>query len=150
MTSTRRARLGISLATLAVVACLVAATIAAPTVIKGAAILDHPIGKLAVENNALLWSGKFEESLKKSNKEYNDYYAALPADRKAKMAANYKSAAEPDAKFKAGIQKLGVLTIDGDAATLTVKETTSVGGMNLTSGREMRFTQEGGQWKVAP
>jgi hypothetical protein len=55
---------------------LIPSGVAAQTEIKGPAILDHPIGKLAVTQMALLATGKFEESLKVSNREYNERYAA--------------------------------------------------------------------------
>jgi hypothetical protein len=56
-----------------------------------------------------------------------------------------------DAKFRADIQRLGVLTIDGNKATLTLKESTDLGGgVVTTSGLEQRFTFEDGVWKVAP
>jgi hypothetical protein len=100
---------------------------------------------------ALLAAGEFEESLKSSNREYNERYAALPADRKAKMAATMKLYAVADEKFRSNIRKLGVLTIDGDKATLTTKEVTDLGGgQKVTSGLEQRFTLENGQWKAAP
>jgi hypothetical protein len=43
---------------------LIPSGVAAQTEIKGPAILDHPIGKLAVTQMALLATGKFEESLR--------------------------------------------------------------------------------------
>jgi hypothetical protein len=140
-----------ALAIVTIGALLIPSGVAAQTVIKGAAILDHPIGKLAVTNMVLLAAGKFEESLKLSNREYNERYASLPADRKAKMAVTMKQYAVADEKFRSNIQKLGVLTIDGDKATLTTKEVTDLGGgQTVSSGLEQRFTLENGQWKVAP
>ena len=152
----RRSRLSLSsaltrLAVFGFIAVLASPIAAAQTVIKGPAILDHAIGKLAVANMALLFAGKFEESMKWSNREYNERYAALPADRKKKMGATMKEFAVADAKFRADIQKLGVLTIDGDKATLTLKESTDAGGgAMVTSGLEQRFAFEDGVWKVAP
>ena len=125
--------------------------LAQSTVIRGAPILDHAIGKLALASMALQFGGKFEESLKLADREFNDYYAALPADRKTRMAATMKQAALPEPKFRENIQKLGVLMIEGGKATLTMKETVDVGGgIKTTSGLEQRFTLEGGMWKVAP
>ena len=130
---------------------VLASPAAAQAVVKGPAILDHAIGKLAVANMALLFEGKFDESMKWSNREYDERYAALPADRKKRMAATMKEFAVADAKFRTDIQRLGVLTIDGNKATLTLKESTDHGGgVVTTSGLEQRFTFEDGVWKVAP
>ena len=58
---------------------LAGAAEAPKTEIKGAAILDHPCGKIAVKQMGLIHAGKFEEANKLTTKEMQDQWKAMPA-----------------------------------------------------------------------
>ena len=151
MPSTRMSRPAIAAFALCLLLTSGSAVESAPAVVKGAGILEHAIGKLALASMALQREGKFDEFLKLADREYNEHYAALSDDRKKRLAATMKQAALPAEKFRDNIRTLGELTIDGTHATLTTKETVDVGGgVKTSSGLEMRFSLEGGTWKVAP
>lgn len=97
---------------------------AATSEIKGAAILDHACGKVAVKQMGLIHAGKIEEANTLSTKEMQARWAAMPAKDRAMMADMMKEMAPTEAQFTADIKASGLLVVDGPAATLTVKTTT--------------------------
>jgi hypothetical protein len=103
---------------------LVTATVAgaAPTEIKGAAILQHPCGKVAVKHMGLIRAGKIDDATKLSTKAMQDQWKAMPATDRDMMTQMMKATAEPEAQLAGEIRANGVLAIDGQNATLTVKK----------------------------
>ena len=96
---------------------------AAPkTEIKGAAILDHPCGKVAVKHMGLVHAGKMEEATKLGSKEMQEKWKALPAEDRKTMTMMMKEMSKSEAEFAAEITAAGVLVVDGDKATMTVKQ----------------------------
>src|ERR1700694_4733797 len=95
---------------------------AAKTEIRGAAILDHPCGKVAVKHMGLVHAGKMEEATKLGTKEMQAQWNALPAADRNAMSGIMKEMSKTEAQFSAEIKAGGVLTIDGNKATLTVKQ----------------------------
>jgi hypothetical protein len=103
---------------------LVTATVAgaAPTGIQGAAILQHPCGKVAVKHMGLIHTGKMDDATKLSTKAMQDQWKAMPATDRDMMTQMMKATAEPEAQLAGEIRANGVLAIDGQNATLTVKK----------------------------
>jgi hypothetical protein len=92
------------------------------TEIKGAAILDHPCGKVAVKHMDLVHAGKMEEATKLGTKEMQDQWKAMPADDRKAMSGMMKDMSESDAQFSGEIKAGGLLVVEGTSATLTVKK----------------------------
>jgi len=92
------------------------------TEIKGAAILDHPCGKVAVKQMGLIHAGKLEEANKLTTKEMQDQWKAMPAKDREMMTGMMKETSKSEADFAKDIKASGTLTVEGDHATLTVKQ----------------------------
>jgi len=91
------------------------------TEIKGAAILDHPCGKVAVKHMGLVHAGKFDDAGKLSTKEMQEQWKALSAADRTMMTGMMKEMSQTEADFSAAIKANGLLVVDGKTATLTVK-----------------------------
>jgi hypothetical protein len=92
------------------------------TEIKGAAILEHPCGKVAVQHMGLVHAGKLEEATRLGTPEMQQQWKALPADDRKTMSMMMKEMSKTEAQFAAEIKAGGLLAIDGGKATLTVKQ----------------------------
>jgi hypothetical protein len=92
------------------------------TEIKGAAILDHACGKVAVKHMELVHTGKMEEATKLGTKEMQDQWKAMPAKDRDMMSTMMKEMSEPGAQLSAEIKSNGLLEVEGTGATLTVKK----------------------------
>jgi hypothetical protein len=101
---------------------LAGAAEAPKTEIKGAAILDHPCGKVAVKQMGLIHAGKFEEANKLTTKEMQEQWKAMPAKDREMMTGMMKEMSKSEADFAKEIKAFGVLAVDGDKATLTFKQ----------------------------
>lgn len=111
--------------TLVVLGCALlglARTASAATELKGAAILDHPCGKVAVKHMGLVHAGKMEEATKLGTPEMQKEWKALPADDRKMMSGMMKEMSKTEAQFSAEIKANGVLVIDGTHATLTIQQ----------------------------
>jgi hypothetical protein len=121
---------------------------AAPLEIKGAAILDHPATKVALRNMSLMHAGKVEEAVQLGSKAMQEQWAAMSADDRKMMGEMMKAFAVADAEFKKSVSSFGVLSVDGNDATLVVKEEKSDSTGKSTSTQTMRLTLESGEWRV--
>jgi hypothetical protein len=92
------------------------------TEIQGAAILDHACGKVAVKHMGLVHAGKIEEAGKLGTKEMQEQWKALPAKDREMMTEMMKEMSKPEEQFAAEIKSGGLLVIEGNKATLTVKQ----------------------------
>src|SRR5947199_3035324 len=101
---------------------LAGAAEAPKTEIKGAAILDHPCGKVAVKQMGLIHAGKFDEANKLTTKEMQEQWKAMPAKDREMMTGVMKEMSKSEADFAKDIEASGTLTVEGDHATLTVKQ----------------------------
>ena len=91
--------------------------------IKGAAILDHACGKVAVKQMGLVHAGKMDEANKLSTKEMQAQWQGMPEKDRAMMSGMMKEMSQPEAQYTADIKSSGLLVVDGPNATLTVKKT---------------------------
>ena len=94
----------------------------AKTEIKGAAILDHPCGKVSVKQMGLAHDGKMEEANKLTTKEMQEQWKSMPAKDKAMMSGMMKEMSQTEAAYSADIKANGVMVVDGPTASLTVKK----------------------------
>ncbi len=92
------------------------------TEIKGAAILDHPCGKVAVKQMGLIHAGKFEEANALTTKEMQEQWKAMPAKDRDMMVGVMKEMSKSEEDFAKEIKAFGVLSVQGNTATLTVKQ----------------------------
>ena len=92
------------------------------TEIRGAAILNHPCGKVAVKHMGLVHAGKMEEAGKLGTQEMQEKWKALPAKDREMMSGLMKEMSKTEEQFAAGIKAGGLLVVDGTKATLTVKQ----------------------------
>ena len=134
---------------LPVVLCVVAGSAYGATEIKGAAILDHPCGKVAVKQVGLIHAGKFDEANKLSTKEMQQQWDAMPAKDKADMSGMAKAMSPTQEQFTASVKAGGVLVVDGPAATLTTKTTTKDANGSSTETTTQKFRVTGSECLVS-
>ncbi len=108
---------------------LAAAAAHAGTEIKGAAILKHPCGRIAVEHMGLVHLGKMDEATKLASQKMQEEWAAMPAPDREMMSGMMKEMSMTKEEFSKAIEANGTLAIDGKSATLSiVKETKDENG----------------------
>jgi hypothetical protein len=123
--------------------------LAAPTTIKGAAILDNPCGKISVKQMGLVHAGKFEEGNKLSTKEMQDEWKAMPAKDRTMMSGMAKEMSQTEAQYTADIKAYGVLVVDGSTATLTIKKETKDKSGTSTSTMKQNFKLDGNECLIS-
>ena len=119
------------------------AAAAAPQEIKGAAILDHACGKVAVKHMGLIHAGKFDEAMALGNAEMQKQWKALSAEDRKMMTGMMKEMSSTEADFSASIKAHGVLAVDGEKATLTVTEEHKDANGTSTSTHTEKFLIKG-------
>ena len=122
----------------------IAGASAAKSEIKGAAILDHACGKVAVKQMGLVHAGNMEEANKLSTKEMQDQWKAMPAKDKEMMSGMMKQMSPTEAQFTSDIKSSGVLVVDGPTAMLTVKKTTKDKNGSSTETMTQNYRVDGG------
>jgi hypothetical protein len=121
------------------------ASAAGKTEIKGAAILDHPCGKVSVKQMGLVHAGKMDEANKLTTKETQDQWKAMPEKDRTMMSGMMKDMSETEAQFSSEIKTGGLLVVDGPAATLTVKKSTKDANGSSTSTMTQEFKINGNE-----
>ena len=139
-----------------VVACAVVAPLVgfasaawAASEVKGAAILDHPCGKVSVKQMGLVHAGKMEEANKLTTKEMQEQWKAMPEKDRTMMGGMMKDMSQTEAAYSAAIKANGVLVVDGSAATLTVKKTTADKSGTSTETTTQKFQIDGNQCLIS-
>jgi hypothetical protein len=117
--------------------------------VKGAAILDTPCGKVAVKQMGLLHAGRIDDANKLSTKEMQDQWKAMPAKDRAMMSDMSKEMSQTEEQYAADIKASGVLVVNGQAATLTVKTTTKDANGTSTSTRTQEFRLNGNECLIS-
>ena len=107
--------------------------------IKGAAILEHPCGKVSVKQMGFAHAGKMEDANKLTTKEMQDQWKAMPAKDQTMMSGMMKEMSQTEADYSADIKSSGVLVVDGPAATLTVSKKTKDKNGTSTSTTTQKF-----------
>jgi hypothetical protein len=111
--------------------------------IKGAAVLDHPCGKVSVKQMGLVHAGKMDEANKLTTKEMQDQWKAMPAADKTMMTGMMKEMSQTEEAYSAAIKANGSLIVDGGNATLTVKKTTKDKSGSSTETMTQNFKIDG-------
>ena len=142
-----RLRTVLSHAALPLVFC--AATAATAAEIKGAAILDHACGKVAVKQMGLVHAGKMEDANKLATKEMQDEWKAMPAKDRTMMSGMMKAMSQSETQYAAAIKADGVLVVDAPKATLTVKKTTKDKSGTSTETMTQKFRINGNECLVS-
>jgi hypothetical protein len=135
--------------TLPLMLCAAAGLASAKSEIKGAAILDHPCGKVSVKQMGLAHAGKMEEANKLTTKEMQEQWKAMPAKDRTMMSGMMKEMSQTEEQYSADIKSAGVLVVDGSTATLTVKKTTKDKNGSSTSTTTQNFKIDGSQCLVS-
>jgi hypothetical protein len=117
--------------------------------IKGAAILDHPCGKVSVKQMGLVHAGKVDEANKLTTKEMQGQWDSTPAKDKAMMTGMMKEMSQTEAQYSADIKAYGVLVVDGPSATLTVKKETKDKNGSSSETKTQSFKIDGGQCLIS-
>ena len=113
--------------------------------IKGAAILDHPCGKISVKQMGLIHAGKMDEANKLTTKEMQDQWSKMPEKDRTMMTGMMKEMSQTEAAYSADIKANGVLVVDGSSGELTVKSTTKDKNGSVTNTIVQDFKIDGSQ-----
>jgi hypothetical protein len=117
--------------------------------IKGAAILDHPCGKVAVKQMGLIHDGKMDEANKLSTPEMQAQWKTMSAQDRTMMLGMMKATSQTEAQYSNDIKSNGVLVVDGPSATLTVKKSSKDKNGTNTSTTTQQFKIDGAQCLVS-
>ena len=120
---------------------------AAPTEIKGAAILQHPCGKVAVKFMGLVHEGKIDEATTLGTQAMQDDWKGMGDDERKGMSELMKEMSSSGTQFAADIKKVGLLVIDGTDGTLTVKKQEPDGKGSHT--QTQRYEIDGATCRIA-
>ena len=118
------------------------------TEIKGAAILDHPCGKVAVKHMGLVHAGKVDEATKLATQEMQDQWKAMSTDDRKMMSGMMKEMSKTEAQFAKDIKASGLLVVEGDKATLTVTQEHKDANGSSTSTLTQKYVLDGGKCLV--
>jgi hypothetical protein len=127
----------------------IAAAAAGKSEIKGAAILDHPCGKVAVKQMGFVHAGNMDEANKLSTKEMQDQWKAMPAKERTMMSGMMKEMSSTEQQYSNDIKTNGVLVVDGPAATLSVTKTTKDANGSMTSTLTQNFKMDRGECLIS-
>jgi len=122
---------------------------AAKSELKGQAILDHACGKVAVKHMGLIHAGKIDDANLLATQEMQDTWKKMPAEDRTMMSGMMKEMSKTAAQYAIDIKANGLLLVDGQAATLTVKETTKDANGSGTSTLTQRFKLDGAQCLIS-
>jgi hypothetical protein len=148
MTGRRFNTIGIASAVMLAL-CGLAGPAAAKTEIKGAAILDHACGKVAVKQVGYLHTGNFNEANKLTTKEMQEQWKTMPEKDRSMMQSMAKEMTPSAEQFTAALKATGVLVVDGSAATLTTKKTTKDKNGSTTETTTQNFKINGSECLVS-
>ncbi|MEO7546988.1 MAG: hypothetical protein ABIT82_01080 [Ramlibacter sp.] len=96
--------------------------VASAAEIKGAEILNHACGKVALKSAGLLRQGKMDEANMLSTKTMQDRWKAMPAKDREMIVGMAKITTPTEAEFTAAIKTGGVLVVDDKSGKLTVTQ----------------------------
>ena len=121
--------------------------------IAGAAILDHPLGALAIEYAKRLEGGRLDAALELLSGPARAKRAAVPAAERKKSDDFRRRQLPPAATFAEQIRSGGQLSFVGDSAYLNVVTNVTTknpdGSTSYTSTTTaLAFELEGGEWKM--
>jgi hypothetical protein len=77
---------------------------------------------VAVKHMGLVHAGKMDEATKLGTKEMQDEWKALPEKDRTMMSGMMKEMSKTEEQFAADIKASGLLVVEGDHGTLTIKQ----------------------------
>jgi hypothetical protein len=122
---------------------------AARSELQGAAALDHPCGKVGVQQMGYLHAGNIDAANRLSTPEMQQQWQAMPAKDRAMMADMAKSMSPSSDEYAADIRKNGQLVVDGAKAVLTVHTTHKDANGSSASTSTQNFRYDGKQCLVS-
>ncbi len=122
---------------------------AAPTEVKGAAILQHSCGKASVQQMGLVNAGKMAEAVKLGTTEMQAEWNAMPAEDREMVTGMMKEMSVTAAEFEKDIAAGGLLVIDGANATLTVKQEHKEANGTSTGTMTQKFKVDGAACRIS-
>lgn len=131
------------------VLCGAASSASAKTEIAGAAILDHPCGKVSVQQMGLIHAGKFDEANRLTTPQMQDQWKAMPAKDREMMAGMAKDMSQSPEEFANDVKASGQLVVDGQDAKLTVQTKHQDANGSSTSTMTQTFKVEGAHCLVS-
>jgi hypothetical protein len=143
-----RARFAVALSVLLSLAPFAPAGAETKTEIKGAAILEHPCGKVAVQHMGLVHAGKMDEATKLGTREMQEQWKAMPAKDREMMSGMMKEMSQTEAQFAAEIKAHGLLVVEGKNATLTVKKDTKDANGTSSETTTQKYVIDGGKCQI--
>jgi hypothetical protein len=117
--------------------------------IKGAAILDHPCGKVAVKQMGLVHAGRFDDANRLATQEMQSQWQAMPVKDRTMMQGMAKEMAQTESQYAADIKANGVLAVDGPAATLKVQKSVKDANGTSTSTTTQAFRINGAECLIS-
>lgn len=123
-------------------AMLLAAPVAAAE-LRGAAILRHPCGNVALRYMELVHAGRFEEAIQLGTSAMRSEWLAIPAAERGFMQELMKLMAQDPTAYAADLEAHGLLEVNGNTATLTVSKPYRMEGGRGTETLTQRFLIEG-------
>jgi len=122
---------------------------AAPTEVKGAAILQHACGKASVQQMGLVNAGKMAEAVKLGTAEMQAEWNAMPAEDRTMLTDMMKEMSVTAAELKSDIETGGLLVVDGADATLTVKQERKDENGTSTGTMTQKFKIDGATCRIS-
>jgi hypothetical protein len=136
-------------AALLIALCSITMPTFAKSEIKGAAILDHPCGKVSIKQMGLIHAGKFDDANKLSTTQMQDQWKAMPAKDRQMMSGMAKEMSQTPEQFSNDVKATGLLVVDGKQATLTVTSKKQDANGSSTSTTTQNFQVDGNQCLVS-
>lgn len=131
------------------VALLGSAAVAWGAEVKGAAILQHPCGKVSVRHMGLVHEGKMADAVKLGTPKLQADWRSMPAGERDMMTGMMKAMSQSAADFSADIKAHGLLTVSGDSATLTVRKTRNDADGSSTETMTQSFDLDGSKCAIS-
>jgi len=122
---------------------------AAPTEVKGAAILQHACGKVSVRQMGLVNAGKMAEAVKLGTTEMQAEWNAMPAEDREMLTGMMKEMSVTSAELEKEIQAGGLLVVDGANATLTIQRERKDENGTSTGTMTQRFKLDGATCRIS-
>ena len=117
--------------------------------IKGAEILNHPCGKVAVKQMGLVHAGKMKEANQLTTATMQQQWKAMPDQDRAMMMGMMQALSKTEDEYADDIRKYGLLVVNGTSAVLTIKKTSRDANVTSTETTTQRFALNGAQCLIS-
>lgn len=124
-------------------ACAPGAATGPGRTLTGAAILDHPCGKVSVKQMGLIHAGNADAAVALGTPELQQEWRALPADERTELLGLMGALSQSAEDHAADIAAHGRLAVTGDTATLTIIKSRREPDVSSTETFTQRFSLNG-------